>query len=119
MNSTGIFRPSCDRGAAQPGSVPVATGRCGSADHAADHILPPIVTELGATSPALSVRFRFDRTTPLNEALDRGIIDLAVFITGASAQTGADRAAAGGPGRSAEPAVRAVDQPHRARPARG
>jgi DNA-binding transcriptional LysR family regulator len=60
----------------------------GTTDHAADHILPPIVTELGATSPALSVRFRFDRTTPLNEALDRGVIDLAVFITEASAQTG-------------------------------
>jgi DNA-binding transcriptional LysR family regulator len=60
----------------------------GTTDHAADHILPPIVTELGATAPALSVRFRFDRTTPLNEALDRGTIDLAVFITEASAQTG-------------------------------
>jgi phosphoribosylaminoimidazole-succinocarboxamide synthase len=60
----------------------------GTTDHAADHILPPIVTELGATSPALSVKFRFDRTTPLNEALDRGAIDLAVFITEASAQTG-------------------------------
>ena len=60
----------------------------GTTDHAADHILPPIVTELGATSPALSVKFRFDRTTPLNEALDRGTIDLAVFITEASAQTG-------------------------------
>jgi DNA-binding transcriptional LysR family regulator len=60
----------------------------GTTDHAADHILPPIVSELGVTSPALSVKFRFDRTTPLNQALDRGIIDLAVFITEASAHTG-------------------------------
>jgi len=35
-----------------------------------------------------------------------------------SQPAGAGRAAAGGPGRSARPAVRAVDQPHRARPAR-
>lgn len=60
----------------------------GTTDHAADHILPPIVTALGATSPALNVKFRFDRTTPLNEALDRGSIDLAVFITEASTQQG-------------------------------
>jgi len=60
----------------------------GTTDHAADHLLPPIVTELGLTAPALHVKFRFDRTTPLNEALDRGSIDLAVFITEASTQTG-------------------------------
>jgi DNA-binding transcriptional LysR family regulator len=60
----------------------------GTTDHAADHILPPIVSELGQTSPSLHVKFRFDRTTPLNEALDRGSIDLAVFITEASAQPG-------------------------------
>jgi len=60
----------------------------GTTDHAADHILPPIVSELGLTAPNLNVKFRFDRTTPLNEALDRGSIDLAVFITEASAQPG-------------------------------
>jgi DNA-binding transcriptional LysR family regulator len=60
----------------------------GTTDHGADHILPPIVTELGLTSPALSVKFRFDRTTPLNEAVDRGSVDLAVFITEASARSG-------------------------------
>jgi DNA-binding transcriptional LysR family regulator len=60
----------------------------GTTDHAADHILPPIVLALSELSPAPSVRFRFDRTTPLNEALDRGDIDLAVFITEASARQG-------------------------------
>ena len=60
----------------------------GTTDHGADHILPPIVTELGLTSPALNVKFRFDRTTPLNEAVDRGSVDLAVFITEASARLG-------------------------------
>jgi DNA-binding transcriptional LysR family regulator len=60
----------------------------GTTDHAADHLLPPIVTALGASFPELQVKFRFDRTTPLNEALDQGRIDLAVFITEASSQPG-------------------------------
>jgi DNA-binding transcriptional LysR family regulator len=60
----------------------------GTTDHAADHILPPIVSALGESFPGLQVKFRFDRTTPLNDALDRGSIDLAVFITEASAQPG-------------------------------
>jgi DNA-binding transcriptional LysR family regulator len=58
----------------------------GATDHAADYILPPIVAALGAALPDLQVRFRFDRTAPLNEAVDRGSVDLAVFITEASTQ---------------------------------
>jgi DNA-binding transcriptional LysR family regulator len=60
----------------------------GTTDHAADHLLPPIVAGLGASIPDLQVKFRFDRTTPLNEALDRGSIDLAVFITEATSRPG-------------------------------
>ena len=60
----------------------------GSTDHAADHILPPVVEALTQASPGLEVKFRFDRTTPLNEAVDRGEVDLAVFISEASARTG-------------------------------
>jgi molybdate transport repressor ModE-like protein len=60
----------------------------GTTDHAADHILPPIVAALSAAAPALDVKFRFDRTTPLNETFDRGAIDLAVFITEASTRQG-------------------------------
>jgi DNA-binding transcriptional LysR family regulator len=60
----------------------------GTTDHAADHILPPIITALGESSPGLEVKFRFDRSAPLNEALDRGSIDLAVFITEASTRQG-------------------------------
>jgi DNA-binding transcriptional LysR family regulator len=60
----------------------------GTTDHAADHILPPIVSALGVISPDLHVRFRFDRTTPLNDAFDRGAMDLVVFITEASTQQG-------------------------------
>jgi hypothetical protein len=35
----------------------------GATDDGVDHTLPPIVTELGVASPALNVKFRFDRTT--------------------------------------------------------
>jgi DNA-binding transcriptional LysR family regulator len=60
----------------------------GTTDHAADHILPPVVEALTRASPGLEVTFRFDRTTPLNEAVDRGELDLAVFITEATARKG-------------------------------
>jgi DNA-binding transcriptional LysR family regulator len=60
----------------------------GATDHAADYLLPPVVSALGESFPDLQVKFRFDRTTPLNDALDRGGIDLAVFITEASSQPG-------------------------------
>jgi molybdate transport repressor ModE-like protein len=60
----------------------------GTTDHAADHILPPVVAALFRSHPDLEVKFRFDRTTPLNEAVDRGNIDLAVFITEASSRDG-------------------------------
>jgi DNA-binding transcriptional LysR family regulator len=61
----------------------------GTTDHAADHILPPIVAALTEELPGLQVKFRFDRTSPLNEAVDRGSVDLAVFITEASTREGA------------------------------
>lgn len=60
----------------------------GTTDHAADHILPPVVEALAQASPGLEVKFRFDRTTSLNDAVDRGEVDLAVFITEASARKG-------------------------------
>lgn len=45
--------------------------------------------ELAREAPGLEVRFRFGRTAPLNEAVDRGDVDLAVFIAEASARKGA------------------------------
>lgn len=60
----------------------------GATDHAADHLLPPVVAALGRSFPDLQVRFRFDRTARLNEAVDQGSIDLAVFISEASTQRG-------------------------------
>jgi DNA-binding transcriptional LysR family regulator len=60
----------------------------GTTDHAADHILPPMIEALARSAPGLEVTFRFDRTTALNDAVDKGSIDLAVFITEASARPG-------------------------------
>jgi DNA-binding transcriptional LysR family regulator len=60
----------------------------GATDHAADHLLPPVVAALAQASPGVEVKFRFDRTTPLNDAVDRGDVDLAVFITEATTRQG-------------------------------
>jgi DNA-binding transcriptional LysR family regulator len=60
----------------------------GSTEHAADHLLPPIMTALSDAFPDLQVNFRFDRTTRLNDALDQGTLDLAVYITEASTTVG-------------------------------
>jgi DNA-binding transcriptional LysR family regulator len=60
----------------------------GTTDHSADHLLPPVIAAMEDSFPDLQVKFRFDRTTPLNDSLDRGSIDLAVFITEASSQPG-------------------------------
>jgi molybdate transport repressor ModE-like protein len=61
-------------------AVPSPRFVIGTTDHAADHILPPVVSALGRSSPGLEVKFRFDRTTSLNDAVERGSIDLAVVI---------------------------------------
>jgi len=69
-------------------AVPGPTFVIGTTDHAADHILPPVVSALGHSSPGLEVRFRLDRTTSLNDAVDRGSIDLAVVISESSGREG-------------------------------
>jgi DNA-binding transcriptional LysR family regulator len=70
------------------GPAPQAEFVIGTTDHAADHILPPMIEALARCAPGLEVKFRLDRTTPLNDAVDKGSIDLAVFITEASARPG-------------------------------
>jgi DNA-binding transcriptional LysR family regulator len=52
----------------------------GSTEHAADRILPAITGALRVRYPESGVRFRLDRSRRLNEALDRGSIDVAVFM---------------------------------------
>jgi DNA-binding transcriptional LysR family regulator len=60
----------------------------GVTEHASDLILPPVIARLGALFPELKVQFRFDRTRRLNDTLEQGGIDIAVFVAEASEQSG-------------------------------
>jgi DNA-binding transcriptional LysR family regulator len=60
----------------------------GATEHAADQVLPPIMAALAESYPDLQVKFRFDRTLRLNDAVSQGSVDLAIFITEASIQQG-------------------------------
>ncbi|MFJ9567295.1 transposase [Streptomyces fuscichromogenes] len=62
------------------GSEP-ATIVIGSAEHAADRILPRITAAVHETRPHCEVRFRIDRSARLVEAVDRRSVDLAVYVT--------------------------------------
>ena len=57
-------------------------------EHASALILPPVIAALGDLRPELKVQFRFDRTRRLNESLDQGAIDIAVFVAEASERSG-------------------------------
>jgi len=52
----------------------------GSTEHAADALLPRVMEALQGMFPESRVRFRLDRSSRLNEALDRGTLDLAMYI---------------------------------------
>jgi DNA-binding transcriptional LysR family regulator len=56
----------------------------GTTEHAADVILPAVTAAL----PGHQVRFRIDRTRRLDEAVDRGVLDLAVHLADASSARG-------------------------------
>jgi DNA-binding transcriptional LysR family regulator len=57
-----------------------ATVVVGTTEHAADLILPVVTAALAASHPGHQVRFRIDRTARLGEAVDRGTLDLAVYM---------------------------------------
>jgi DNA-binding transcriptional LysR family regulator len=52
----------------------------GSTEHGADALLPRVMEALHGVFPESRVRFRLDRSSRLNEALDRGTLDLAMYI---------------------------------------
>ncbi|GAA1851916.1 LysR family transcriptional regulator [Pseudonocardia ailaonensis] len=52
----------------------------GSTEHAADELLPRVTRALGEVTAGSMVRYRFDRSSMLNEAVDRGDLDLAMYI---------------------------------------
>ncbi len=60
----------------------------GVTDHAADHTLPPIIAALGERFPDVQAHFRFDRARRLNEMVEQGAVDIAVFVTEPSSHAG-------------------------------
>ncbi|MGW0871138.1 transposase [Streptomyces sp. NPDC002740] len=69
------------------GSEP-ATVTIGSAEHAADLMLPRITAAVNQSLPRPQVRFRIDRSARLVEAVNRRSVDLAVYVTEAVAVAG-------------------------------
>jgi DNA-binding transcriptional LysR family regulator len=65
-----------------------ATVVVGTTEHAADLILPVVTAALAESHPGHQVRFRIDRTARLGEAVDRGTLDLAVYMADAATVRG-------------------------------
>ncbi|MCP2258990.1 DNA-binding transcriptional regulator, LysR family [Streptoalloteichus tenebrarius] len=64
----------------------------GSAEYAADQFLPELAHALRVALPGTEVRFRLDRGARLTEAVEQGVVDLAVLL---GAPTGGRTRAAG------------------------
>lgn len=60
----------------------------GSTEHAADQFLPRLTAAVEAVRPGCRVRFRIDRSARLVEAVERGSVDVAVYVTEAAATEG-------------------------------
>ena len=60
----------------------------GATEHAADLLLPAVSAALAVSHPGHEVRFRIDRTARLNDAIDRGALDLAVYMADATTARG-------------------------------
>ncbi|HUO39262.1 MAG TPA: LysR substrate-binding domain-containing protein [Mycobacterium sp.] len=64
----------------------------GATEHGADVLLPRLTSVLRERLPHWRVRFRLDRNVALADAIDRGLVDLAVMLDG----SGLDRRNASG-----------------------
>ncbi|MDF3149016.1 MULTISPECIES: LysR family transcriptional regulator [unclassified Streptomyces] len=60
----------------------------GSTEHAADQFLPRLTAAVQRVRPGCRVRFRIDRSARLVEAVERGSVDVAVYVTEAAATEG-------------------------------
>jgi DNA-binding transcriptional LysR family regulator len=60
----------------------------GCTEHGAEQILPALTEAVREVRPHCTVRFRIDRSARLVEAVDRGVIDLAVYVAEATATPG-------------------------------
>jgi DNA-binding transcriptional LysR family regulator len=54
----------------------------GATEHGADVMLPGLTTALGARLPDWRLRFRLDRNVTLSDAIEHGVVDLAVMLDG-------------------------------------
>lgn len=66
----------------------VATVVIGATEHGADQILPVLTEAVREVRPGAEVRVRIDRSARLTDAVDRGELDLAVYVTEATAAAG-------------------------------
>ncbi|MBT2415531.1 LysR family transcriptional regulator [Streptomyces sp. ISL-12] len=65
-----------------------ATVVIGATEHGADQILPVLTEAVREMCPGAEVRVRIDRSARLTDAVDRGELDLAVYVTEATAAPG-------------------------------
>lgn len=68
--------------------VPASSLTFGATEHAADHVLPTLLTELRPLFPGRDLVFRLDRSTELAEDIGRGALDLALIL-GSGSSVGA------------------------------
>jgi DNA-binding transcriptional LysR family regulator len=76
-----------DLGATEPRLLTI-----GATEHGADVMLPALTSVLHERLPDRRPRFRLDRNVSLADAIDRGLVDLAIMLDG----SGLDRANASG-----------------------
>ncbi|MGW2328434.1 LysR family transcriptional regulator [Streptomyces sp. NPDC001700] len=69
----------------RPDAAPVVIG---ATEHGADQILPVLTAAVRDTRPGAEVRVRIDRSARLTEAVARGELDLAVYVTEAAQAPG-------------------------------
>ncbi|GAA2312057.1 LysR family transcriptional regulator [Streptomyces violaceusniger] len=67
------------------GAAPVVIG---ATEHGADQILPVLTAAVRDTRPGAEVRVRIDRSARLTDAVARGELDLAVYVTEAASAPG-------------------------------
>jgi DNA-binding transcriptional LysR family regulator len=65
-----------------------ATVVIGATEHGADQILPALTDAVREVRPDAEVRVRIDRSARLTEAVERGELDLAVYVTEATTAEG-------------------------------
>ncbi|GGS90789.1 LysR family transcriptional regulator [Streptomyces violaceus] len=68
--------------------VTAATVVIGATEHGADQILPALTDAVREVRPDAEVRVRIDRSARLTEAVGRGELDLAVYVTEATTTEG-------------------------------